>query len=138
VMINAPKEKVWDTLWNDQSYREWTSVFYPGSHAVSDWNEGSKIQFLGPDGHGMYSRIDRKQPNEYMAFKHLGEVKDGKEQEANESTESWAGAMETYSLRKSEDGTELEVELDVTDDHQQYFKETFPQALNKVKALAES
>jgi hypothetical protein len=43
--INAPRETVWNVLWNDATYRDWTSVFAEGSYAVSDWNEGSKIQF---------------------------------------------------------------------------------------------
>ena len=137
VQIKAPKEKVWGTLWNDQSYRDWTNVFYPGSHAVSDWNEGSKIQFLGPDGSGMYSVIDQMQPNEYMAFKHLGVVKDGKELENDEESKSWAGARETYRLTDREGVTQLDVELDTTEDHQQYFKDTFPKALEKVKEIAE-
>jgi hypothetical protein len=39
--INAPKEKVWDALWKDASYRKWTAVFMDGSYAKSDWAEGS-------------------------------------------------------------------------------------------------
>ena len=58
VKIIAPKEKVWSTLWNDTTYRQWTSAFTPGSHAVSDWNEGSKINFLDGNGSGMFSIID--------------------------------------------------------------------------------
>ncbi|MEX2593834.1 MAG: hypothetical protein WD426_13755 [Anditalea sp.] len=30
--INAPKEKVWDTMLKDETYREWTSAFTEGSH----------------------------------------------------------------------------------------------------------
>src|SRR6188508_3009161 len=80
VKINAPKEKVWEVLWNDKTYREWTSVFSEGSYAVSDWKEGSKVQFLGPEGGGMFSKIAKLVPNEYMSFEHLGELKDGQEQ----------------------------------------------------------
>ena len=32
--INAPKEKVWKVLWDDSSYRKWTSVFMEGSYVV--------------------------------------------------------------------------------------------------------
>ena len=48
IEINAPKEKVWDTLWQDENYRKWTSVFIEGSFAESDWKEGGKIHFLTP------------------------------------------------------------------------------------------
>ena len=36
VTINATPEKVWDVLWNDLTYTQWTSVFCHGSYAVSD------------------------------------------------------------------------------------------------------
>ncbi|MDX5346119.1 MAG: SRPBCC domain-containing protein, partial [Hymenobacteraceae bacterium] len=76
VDINAPKEKVWEVLWNDETYRKWTSVFSEGSSAETDWQEGSKIHFLNGEGGGMYSVVAKNQPNEYMSIKHLGEVKD--------------------------------------------------------------
>ena len=37
ITIDAPREKVWDVLWSDDTYREWTSVFSPGSRAETDW-----------------------------------------------------------------------------------------------------
>ncbi|WP_427872212.1 hypothetical protein [Flavobacterium sp. MMS24-S5] len=45
--IKAPKEKIWKVLWDDETYRKWTSVFAEGSYAESTWNEGDKIYFLG-------------------------------------------------------------------------------------------
>ena len=45
IAISAKPEKVWDVLWNDQTYREWTSVFSDGSHAETDWKKGSKVLF---------------------------------------------------------------------------------------------
>ena len=75
IKINATPEKVWDVLWTDATYRKWTSVFSEESHAISDWNEGSTIQFIGPGNNGMYGIIQKKIPNTQMVFKHLGELK---------------------------------------------------------------
>lgn len=136
--IKSPKNKVWNTLWDDKSYRSWTSVFSEGSYAVSSWNEGDKILFLAPDGGGMFSTIATKKPNEFMSFKHLGVVKDGKEQPVDEETEKWSGAMENYILKDKNGQTELTVEMDITEDHAAYFNETFPKALEKVKTLSEA
>lgn len=137
IKINAPAKKVWQVLWNDATYRKWTSVFSEGSHAVSDWKEGSKIQFLDTKGSGMYSVIESLKPNEYMAFKHLGEVKDFKEQPDTKETNSWKGAMETY-LMKEEDGiTTLYLKSDSNEEFEGYFKDTFPKALALIKTLAE-
>lgn len=138
VKINAPKEKVWETLWNDKTYREWTNVFSEGSHAVSDWKEGSQILFLGPDGGGMFSRIEKMVPNETMEFKHLGMAKDGEKQPSTEETKAWEGSMENYYLSQTNGTTDLKVVLDIAEDHEDFFKDAFPKALQKVKEIAEA
>jgi uncharacterized protein YndB with AHSA1/START domain len=136
--INAPKEKVWNVLWNDETYKAWTSVFSEGSSAVSDWNEGSKILFLDGKGRGMYSTIAKKIPNEFMSFRHIGEVKDGVEQPVDEKTQSWSGSTEDYTLTETNGVTELTIEMDMMEDMLDYFNKTFPVALEQVKKLAES
>ena len=135
--INAPAEKVWDVLWNDRSYREWTSSFSPGSYAESDWKEGSSIRFLSPEGEGMRSEIAKKVDNKIMSFRHLGTVVGGRDVPESEEKEDWKGAMETYHLRDGAQGTELEVEMDVTEEFEDYFRKTFPRALQRVKDLSE-
>jgi uncharacterized protein YndB with AHSA1/START domain len=135
--IKASKEKVWAVLWNDESYKAWTSAFTQGSHAVSDWNEGSKILFLDAKGSGMYSTIAKKIPNEFMAFKHIGEVKDNIEQPLNEKNQSWSGSTENYTLKETDGVTELTIEMDVVESFMDYFTKTFPVALEYIKNLAE-
>ncbi len=130
--INAPKEKVWETLWKDDTYRQWTSVFSEGSYAKSDWNEGSEILFLSPTGDGMFSVIDKKIPNEQMTFRHLGEIRNGVEE-----TKDWANALESYHLKETDGATELTVDVEVAGDFEQYFKDKFPKALDVLKQIAE-
>ena len=133
IKINAPKEKVWSTLWNDSTYRQWTAAFAPDSHAVSDWNEGSKIKFLDGKGQGMHSIIDKKVTNQQMTFKHMGEIKDGVE-----TISDWAGSKEDYMLSEDKGVTELNVTLDSTDEFKKYFEEVFPKALDLVKQISEN
>lgn len=135
--INATPQKVWQVLWNDATYRKWTTAFHEGSYAVSDWKKGSRVQFLGPNGDGMFSEIADLREHEYMAFRHLGEMKDGKEQPADDKTKSWAGAMETYTLKEENVQTTLSVSLDTVDDYADYFKKAFPEALKLVKQISE-
>lgn len=142
VQINAPQAKVWSTLWNDDTYRKWTAVFHEGSQAQSDWKEGSKILFLDESGQGgMSSMIARLIPNEFMSFQHLGIVKDGVEDFTTAEAKGWSGAMENYTLLEKDGGTELRVEVDSSDSDEHnfvdYFRETFPKALQRVKELAE-
>ena len=135
--INAPKEKVWDTLWNDSTYPEWTSVFAEGSRAETDWKKGSKVLFTDGKGSGMVSRIADNRPNEYMSIEHLGYLKDGKEDLESEDVKKWAGAHENYTLKNVDGKTELIVDMDITDEYKDYFIKTWPVALEKLKEIAE-
>lgn len=136
--ISAPRETVWKVLWDDTTYRQWTNVFAQGSYALSAWKEGARVHFLSPSGDGMFSEIAQLIPNEYMAFRHLGTMKGGKEQPETEETKSWAGAMETYTLKENNGQTELLVSVDTVESFEQYMRDTFPKALEKVKLLSES
>ncbi len=137
VQINASRDKVWDALWSDASYRQWTEAFSPGSYADTDWKEGSKIKFLTAEGDGMFSVIETKKPNSQMTFRHLGTVLKGKEQPESKESEEWEGAKESYFLSEKDGITELNVEVDVTNQYQDYFNKTFPKALEIVKKNAE-
>ena len=136
--IKAPRERVWEALWNDEPYRQWTSPFCEGSYAVSEWKEGSRVHFLTPDGDGMFSVIDRLIPNEFMSFRHLGSIRNNEEQPANEETKKWEGAMENYRLIDRDGGTEVVVELDADGGMGDFLARTFPLALAKLKELSES
>ncbi|ESU22294.1 Activator of Hsp90 ATPase 1 family protein [Flavobacterium enshiense DK69] len=137
VVIGAPKEKVWNVLWNDDTYRKWTTVFSEGSKAVTDWKEGSKIHFLDANNDGMNSLIDKCIENEVMNFKHIGVVKNGVEQPLDEATKNWSGSSENYALSETDGITTLSVEMDIIPEYLDYFNKTFPLALDLVKKLAE-
>lgn len=132
--IASPRDKVWRVLWDDASYRDWTSVFAEGSYAESDWNEGSTITFIDPSsGSGMSAVIEKKRPGEFMSFRHEAEIKDG----AVQPPASWSGAHENYTLTANDGRTTLTVDLDALDEHRQMFEDKFPQALKRVKSLSE-
>ena len=141
VSINAPKEKVWEILWDDAGYRTWTSAFCEGSYAKTDnWKEGTKVLFLDPKGNGMVSTVAVNKPNEFMSFKHLGEVKEGVEDTTSDKVKAWAGATENYTLNEINGNTELLIEMKmdgVSDGFKDYFLKTWPVALEDVKQLSE-
>lgn len=141
IEIEAPREKVWKVLWDDETYRQWTLPFCEGisegSYAESDWNEGSKIYFMSSNGDGMNSVIERKITNEYMAFKHIGELKNFVEMPVDAATEQWSGDMETYRLTQNGTETVLEVNLDTGEKYVDYFQKIFPKCLELVKELSE-
>jgi uncharacterized protein YndB with AHSA1/START domain len=133
VDIDAPRDRVWAVLWDDKAYRDWTSAFMEGSHAVGDWKEGSKIQFLDSGGNGMLAIIEKKVPNERMTFRHIAEIKEGKERPA---PSSWANAREEYTLKDNGRGTTLTVDTDAAEEYKEAFEKAFPKALQRLKELA--
>lgn len=140
ITIDAPREKIWRTLWEDATYRQWTSAFGEGSHAITDWKEGSKVLFLGDEGSGMVSRVAVHRPNEYMSFQHLGEIKNGVEDTTSESIQAWAGVHENYTLTEAEDkeeGMTLTVDIELDEKHESMFDLMWPKALRLLKDLAE-
>ncbi len=141
--IEAPVEKVWDTMLEDASYRKWTKVFNPGSYYKGNWEQGSKILFLGPneDGTaegGMVSRIKENRFHEFISIEHLGEVHDGIEDTTSERVKKWAGALENYHFEAKDGGAELTVEMDVQESEVEWMKTAWEKAILELKALAEA
>jgi hypothetical protein len=141
IVIEAPKEKVWDTMLQQDSYKDWTSVFAPGSHYVGDWNKGNKILFLapGPNGEmgGMVSRIKENKQYEFISIEHNGIVQNGIEDTENESVKKWAGALENYTFKEKNGNTELLIDTDASEEYTEMFQDTWPKALQRLKELSE-
>ncbi len=139
IFINAPREKVWETMLGDKTYREWTKPFNEGSYFEGDWSEGSKILFLGADKDGkvlggMYSRIAKNIPFEYVSIEQLGEIHDGVEK-------PWLGTekgFENYKFEEKDGGIELKIEMiNTPDEYVEMMSEMWPKALEVLKALSE-
>ena len=137
VTIAASREKVWEMLWSDKTYRIWTAPFAEGSYAETDWKEGSKVLFLGPSGNGMISCIKTNNEPAYMSIEHIGIIVDGKEDTSSEEVKEWAGSMENYTLENKGGKTKLTVHVDIAEAYLDSFEKAFPQALQKVKELSE-
>ena len=141
IVINASKEKVWNTMLEDKTYRIWTEVFSKGSHFIGDWSKGSKILFLGPNENGeiggMVSRIKENKLYEYISIEHLGVVENGKEDTSSDAVKPWAGSLENYTFKDKNGATEILVEMDSNEEYAEMFTGMWPKALQKLKELAE-
>ena len=138
ILIEAPKEKVWEILWSKDTYPLWTAPFGEGSTAETDWNEGSKALFLSAANEGLVSRIAKNVPYEFMSINHLGMIKNGVEDLTSNDVKEWAGCFENYTLKQEAGITNLIIEMDVVEKFQDYFIKTWPKALEKVKDLSEN
>ena len=137
ITINASRERVWQALFEDESFREWSSQFAEGSYFAGDWTEGSEIRFLNAGSDGMLSKIDVNRPHEFMSIRHIGYIVNGVEDTDSDEVKAWTPAFENYTLKDVEGGTHLTVETDTFIDFVEYFNETWPKALVVVKETAE-
>jgi uncharacterized protein YndB with AHSA1/START domain len=143
IFIHAPRERVWDVMLGDETYRDWTTAFSPGSHYKGDWSEGSKILFIGPDSEGggemgMVSRIRENRRYEFISIEHLGLVKDGVEDTESPAAKQWAPAFENYTFADRDGGTELTIEMDIQADLKENFEKLWTEALSRLKTIAET
>lgn len=139
IQIKAAPEKVWHSLWDLETYKLWTNPFCQGSYYKTDsFTEGNKIHFLTPDGQGMYSQIEKIEPYNYLAFRHIGNIKNFEELPIDSETEKWTNAMETYLIIPEESGISLTVIADTVDSFIDYMNKTFPLALNELKNISEN
>ncbi|MEK7639505.1 MAG: SRPBCC domain-containing protein [Patescibacteria group bacterium] len=144
IFINAPVEKVWNTMLDDATYREWTKPFNPGSFYEGDWSKGSIIKFLGVDESGeakmggMYSRIAENRRHEFISIEHIGLIDaEGNVDTTSDEVKKWTPAFENYTFTEKDGGTEVLAELDISEEHKDVFNDMWPKALKLLKELSE-
>jgi uncharacterized protein YndB with AHSA1/START domain len=142
ITINAPREKVWSTMLDDATYRQWTTPFSEGSYYEGGWNEGDKILFLGPDPvtgktGGMVARIKENRKPEFISIEHVGLMQEGVEITEGPLVEAWTPAFENYTFIEKDGATEVQVDVDVNEAMKAEFEQMWPKALEKLKEIAE-
>ncbi len=139
VAIDATRERVWQVMLADETYRHWTAAFSEGSYYVGDWSAGSRILFLAPDPAtgregGMVARIADSRLHEYVSIQHLGTIEDGEEH----LDSSWTNAFENYALEEDDGATRLTVSLThVPDEYTGMMGDLWPKALQVLKDICE-
>lgn len=141
IIINAPREKVWDTMLGDDTYRQWTAAFHSGSYYKGTLAEGEKILFIGPDEEGgemgMVSRVAQLRPNEFISFEHLGVYKNGVEDTESEEARKWSPAFENYTFTDVDGGTQVTIDQDIQSEYKTEFQGMWDKALASLKVLSE-
>ena len=137
--INAPAEKVWDVLWNEKTYSDWTSTFNPSgaSYMKADWKQGGRTLFTDGSGDGMLAEIATLETNKKVHFKHIGQIVDGVEDTTSDDVKAFAGAMETYHLEEKNGKTKLSMSVDTHEKWEDMMTNGFTKGIARVKELSE-
>lgn len=135
IEINAAKEKVWKTLWEDATFSNWANIIDEGMYIKGVLKEGNEIRFMSSvNGYGVTSLVEKFSPNEFALFRHSADIK---EHGAQERENEWTGGAESYSLTEKDGMTILTVKTDVPYEQEETFNTKLPEALARVKTLAE-
>lgn len=140
--IHAPVAKVYDLMLGKETYRQWTAAFNPTSDFEGSWEKGKKILFVGTSKEGkregMVGMIRENTPRQFVSIEYVGLVDGDKEMTEGPGLEGWTGAFENYTFNQENGTTKVTVDLDVNSEWVGYFKETYPKALDKLKAICEA
>jgi hypothetical protein len=135
VAIRASKGRVWQTLWQDETFRQWASVIDPGTYMVGELKEGNEVQFISSEsGYGVTSLVAGLINDKYLLIKHRADTQDRGELQRDDE---WTGGEERYTLTEHDGTTTLRVALDVPTKLAATFAVSYPKALDCVKLLAE-
>jgi uncharacterized protein YndB with AHSA1/START domain len=135
IEIHAPKQRVWDTLWQDETLRQWAGVIDPGTYMVGELKEGNEVQFISSEnGYGVTTLVEKLVPGEFLLLRHQADTQANGKQEREKE---WTGGKESYSLAEKDGTTTVTAAFDVPPELEGYFKDNYPKALERVKILAE-
>ena len=60
IEISASKERVWATLWEDITFRDWANIIDEGTYMKGVLNEGNEIQFISSENGYGCDKSDRE------------------------------------------------------------------------------
>jgi len=135
--INAPKEKVWQVLIEDNFTRQWYKEFSPGSYAETDWSVGSTAKFFDGKQDGLIARIVTNKRAEELSMTFIGMSDKGKEIFDGPFVDDFKGKFETYKLREHDGVTTLDISTEMSEDYYDEMDKAWDSALQIVKNLAE-
>ena len=138
ITISAPRATVWHVLLDDETYRQWNSVFTEGAYFEGDWSVGSTIRFLTPEKQGLVGVISENRKRERLSIKHRGCIIDGVENFESDDAKAWSRAYENYTLTAVDGGAELTLDAEAPSAYRDYLEDVWPKALEALKQLAEN
>lgn len=114
IRIDQSKEKVWITLWDKQSFRDWANNIDEGTYLKGNLVEGNEIQFISSvNGYGVTSLVAELIPNQYILFKHAADTQNTG---AETRDKQWTGGSESYTLVEENNSTLLTIRSEIPEE----------------------
>ena len=138
IKIKAPKEKVWRTMLDSGTYKEWAKAFSPNSQFIGEWKQGAHIRFIDPNMGGTIAFLEEVKPYVRIHAKHVAIInQNGSEDTESDVAKNWMGITETYVLNEVNGATELLIEILSHKGLVSMFNDCWPNALELLRGLCE-
>jgi uncharacterized protein YndB with AHSA1/START domain len=138
VVISAPAKKVWETMLQEETYKQWVAKSWPDSFYEGKWIKGEKIRFIGPDGSGTLADLVEVKPYERIFARHVAVLgPGGTEDRTSEVAKGWIGITEEYKFSEQAGKTTVTVSIETNPEWRKMFDDGWPTALQELKRIAE-
>lgn len=141
IEINAPVAVVFKMMFDAETYKQWTAVFSSSSDYEGKWQQGERIMFtcFNKEGkrEGMIGIVEEYVENRFVSVRYIGVLDGESEISEGDAIQPFIGNYENYYFETLGSGTGVKVEVDVDDTFKSYMLETYPQALDRLKAISE-
>jgi len=142
IEINAPRERIWSALTALEHFQDWGKAFMPGSYYEGEWKTGGVLRFLAPteDGgtHGMACRILAIEPGHQVRAEHFAVIYNGQDVFEGPEYDEWIPCIEEYRIEGGPETFTLRIQNEVPEPYVPIFTESWNQALQRIKEIAEA
>ena len=136
--IASDKKKVWNTMLNPETYKQWVDVAWPGSYFEGLWAKGEQILFVSPGQGGTLAELKEQKPYETILAEQVAVINpDGSEDRESKIAKGWIGTTERYTFNEQNGKTNLVVEINTPPSWAEMFEDGWPKALAKLKEMCE-
>jgi len=139
IAIAKPKEYVWNTMLQRETYEQWVGKSWPNSTYEGEWKQGSEIRFVAKDGSGgTLAVIKELRPYEYVLAEHIAALqKGGIIDKDSEMAKGWIGSLEAYTFTQTGNDTLVEVLIETNPAWRNEFDRGWNIALPELKRICE-
>ena len=138
IEIAAPAKKVWETMLQQETYRQWVGKSWPGSTYQGKWEKGEHIKFVSAEGEGTLAEMVEVKPYAKVLARHIALLaKGGKEDRTSDFAKGWVGTTEGYEFNERNGNTTLSVTIETSAEWRDMFDEGWPAALEELKKITE-
>ena len=134
IRINTPKEEVWWIMFDDEGYRQWTSVIDPGSYFRGSWEEGAAIHFLNDEGKGVMPTVVTHRLFMFDTVMHQRPIQHDKDQREGADADLYPAFTEV-AFSEFQVVTRVDTAMDSPDVNVNEVDQLFPRAPHRLKKL---